>query len=71
MTQTRTWWYRDGWKELNRNLINISGCGVGNIPIENLLELPPTTNLEELRGLIAKDGCEAKVKNGILYVVCF
>ena len=71
MTQTKAWWYQDGWWLLNCQLVNIAGCGVGNIPIENLVALPPQTNLEELKYLIARDGCEAKVRDGILYVVCF
>lgn len=69
--ELRDWWFHQGWRLLNRQMIEIVGNGVGYIPIQNLIDLPPESNLVELAKMIANDGLPTRIKNNMLWVYAY
>ena len=57
---TYVWYTSEGWKTLNEILVNLSGLGIGEIPITNLEFVPAGMNYELLCELINADGCTAR-----------
>ena len=58
------WWSDEGCKLMNSKLVELTGQGIGKIPINNLFTLKLSgTQFDELIKIMAHDGCQFSRQN--------
>lgn len=68
MSDTISWYKTKGYKLLNRELVELTGKNIGELPIINLEVVPYGMNMNELAVEINKDGGKTEIKDGYLYI---